>query len=159
MLSVSSKLLKLCVRDKGLWTAFIQCYKFSRDVVSGITSSQCMECWEAPYKFVPQCCAYIMERQYWSSDSLVANEPKLLEAEILPTDCFINTKTFMSLKDRVMDVGPDRWLWVSCKWNIILSSASLCVQLNSWNGEAYQLTPAIPVVIYQGAEVWSLDNW
>ena len=27
---------------------------------SGITSSQCMECWETPCEFVPQRCAYIM---------------------------------------------------------------------------------------------------
>ena len=46
-------------------------------------------------------------------------------------------KTSVSPNDHVMDVGPDWWLRISCTWNIILSSASLCVQLSLGNAEAH----------------------
>ena len=139
MLSVSAELLKLWVRNNFFANSF-QCCKFGRDLASGITSGQCMECWETLSALVPLCCVYIMEWQFWCSCSWVTNEPKLLEAEILPSDSYTciwynrhtNTSS-VSPNDSVMNVGSDRWHTISCTWNIILSSASSCVQLSLRN--------------------------
>ena len=61
ILSASSDMFK--VVDKGQF--FVDSFKFSGDLASGITSSQCMECWETPLwetpcELVPQCCVNIM---------------------------------------------------------------------------------------------------
>ena len=40
-----------------------------------------MECWETLCELVPQWCAYIIKRQFWSYHFWVTNEPKFLETK------------------------------------------------------------------------------
>ena len=58
--------------------------------------------------------------------------PRLLQLTVMWYNR--HTKTSVSPDDSVSDVDPVRWLKMSCTWNIILSSASSCVQLSRGNG-------------------------
>ena len=53
MLSVREKLLELWIRDNLLWIFSLKCFKFSTYLGSGITFSQCMECWKTLCGLVP----------------------------------------------------------------------------------------------------------
>ena len=88
-----------------------------------------MECWETLCELISQRFADVVEWQYCNTDlftpefwiSYSSQRPWCLQVTVRWYNR--QTKTSVSPDDSVKDVGPARWLTMSCTWNIILSSA------------------------------------
>ena len=127
-------------RSKGSFLVYVQCSPASLvDIL--LVVSHPVSAWSAGRHFVSSSPS-AMQISWSGNIDLFTPELRMSQSSWRPRSLQLTVmwynkhkKTSVSPDDSVRDVDPVRWLRISCTWNIILSSASSCVQLRRGKGE------------------------